>query len=189
VGRRSDLRRHVDADSVDPAGFCQAVSRLQPSTHLSGYSNGGTDRPLERPQPPCDHNFAWPSGCRAGIKPRSPLRNVRRGWIRTFRIVWIRPGLYAEAQTDVVTVAYDGNATQHQGLQSEKRSSRTSAIVGESGADLSGSAGIVGRSALLNDTLFLRRLRMGVLTKADEETVSAPLIMTKLPAEKVRAKK
>jgi hypothetical protein len=30
-----------------------------------------------------------------------------------------RPGLRAEAQTDVVTVAYDGNATQHQGLQSE----------------------------------------------------------------------
>ena len=30
-----------------------------------------------------------------------------------------RPGLGAEAQTDVLTVAHDGNATQHQGSQSE----------------------------------------------------------------------
>ena len=41
-----------------------------------------------------------------------------------------RLGLRAEAQTDVDTVAYDGNATQHQGLQSENGHDGPPAIVG-----------------------------------------------------------
>jgi hypothetical protein len=48
------------------------------------------------------------------------------------------PRLRAEAQTDVLTVAYDGNATQHHGLQSEDVHHGPPAIVGEDEADLSG---------------------------------------------------
>jgi hypothetical protein len=40
-----------------------------------------------------------------------------------------RLGLRTKAQTDALTVAHDGNATQHQGLQSEDSHDRPPAIV------------------------------------------------------------
>jgi hypothetical protein len=121
-----------------------------------------------------------PSGRKAALSVAQ-----RASWMETdLRGRICRLGLYAEAQTDVDTVAYDGNATQHQGLQSEDGHDGPPAIVEESGADLNGSAGDA-----LSMILSLSTFANGRFNKADEETVSAPMVLTSVREKGSREKR
>jgi hypothetical protein len=78
---------HVDDPSFAPDGFRQTGFKAVAEYPLIGVLQR-RDRPAPKAAATAMRSYsAWPSGCRAGIKPRSPLRNVRRGWIRTSGVV------------------------------------------------------------------------------------------------------